>query len=251
MRSVHTNNGGQKCNLRRFTGTSVGLKQVPLDEVTWTGPTCVKEENSLGTTKQQNRDICDRWVSVVAEACGLNERSSWWTEQARGRESRQTSWYPGLSSSRMLSSNSVTCYRIKEAANMMLWLKLSNVRLTWSLHLLKISPQTFGLFGTPSDGFTGPIPQPEGPLFASGCRPSLPVGYGMCCDCHGDPQCRFQRLSRRVLHGGMVLLLRDDGGGVLPGRHPSPQLPACVLGKPHSHMCGLCNTPVSQVFAEL
>lgn len=100
------------------------------------------------------------------------------------------------------------------------------------------------------DGSPGPIPQPEGPLFPSGCRPSLPVSYGMCHYCLGDPQCRFQRLSRRVLHGSMVLLLRDDGGGVLPGRHPPPQLPACVLGKPHSHMCSLRNSPVSHLFGK-
>lgn len=83
-------------------------------------------------------------------------------------------------------------------------------------------------------------------MFTSGCRPSLPVSDGVRRDRHGDPQRRFQRLSGRVLHGGVVLLLRHVGGGVLPGRHASLQLLARVLGKPHGHMRGLCNTPVSQ-----
>lgn len=117
------------------------------------------------------------------------------------------------------------------------------------LYLLKTAEYLLLLLHSPSYGFTGwSIPQQEGPLLTSGCCPSLSVGHGLCCDCHGNPQCRLQRFTGRVLYGGVVLLLRHDSCGVFPGRHSSLQLPAHILGQPYRHMCCLRNAHVSHVF---
>lgn len=89
------------------------------------------------------------------------------------------------------------------------------------------------------------VPEPEGPLLAAGSSTPLPARHGLCCGRNGDPQRRLQRLTRPVLHGGVVLLLRHVGRGVLPGRNSSLQLPSCFLGKPHGHMCRLRHTHVS------
>lgn len=89
------------------------------------------------------------------------------------------------------------------------------------------------------------IPQQECRVLGSGCSPPLSAGHGMCCDCHGYPQRWLQWGPGGVLHGGVVLLLRRDGGGVFPGCHSSPQLPASVLGQPDGHMCGLRHAHVS------
>lgn len=101
---------------------------------------------------------------------------------------------------------------------------------------------------SPGYGFTGwSIPQQEGPLLTSGCCPPLSVSHGLCCDCHGNPQCRLQRFTRCVLYGGLVLLLRHDGRGVFSGRHSPLQLPAHILGQPHRHMCRLRHAHVSHM----
>lgn len=105
---------------------------------------------------------------------------------------------------------------------------------------------------SPSNGSTRrSIPQQGRPLLASGCCPPLPAGYGLCCDCHGYPHRRLQRFTWRILYGGMVLLLRHVSRGVLPGRHSSLQLPACVLEQPHGHMRCLCDAHVSHMFRRI
>lgn len=73
----------------------------------------------------------------------------------------------------------------------------------------------------PSHGFARwSVPEPEGSVFAPGCSASLSDCHRLCCGRNGDPQCRLQRLTGRLLHGGMVLLLRHVGHHLLPWCHP-------------------------------
>lgn len=98
----------------------------------------------------------------------------------------------------------------------------------------------------PSDGFPcWSIPQQEVNLLTSWRCTSLPAGSGMRSGCHGDTQCWLQRFVWCFLYGGVVPLLRPVSSGVLPGCHPTLQLPAHILGQPHGHLCCPGNTHVS------
>lgn len=92
------------------------------------------------------------------------------------------------------------------------------------------------------------LPEPAGPVLASGCSASLPDCGRLRRGCNGDPQCWLQWLAGNLLHGGVVLLLRHVGRHLLPWRHPPLQLPSRFLGEPHGHVCCLCHPHVSRLF---